>query len=87
MTRDSRWWTVALVASVVTALLGNQDLLQQAGVSALWEARMELLAAVLAAVSGKMATSPLEGREKLTGTGDGTIDPKRFANTGDGSGA
>lgn len=82
MKRDSTIWMVMLVSSVLTFLLSNQNLLQEAGVSPQVEAWIELIAGCLGAVAGFLRMSPLAlsdaGREKFTGTGDGTVDPKRL---------
>jgi len=70
-TRDSVIWTVLVASGVLTYLMGHFDLLAVAcpGLGPAWEARIELLAGLLAVVSALFHWSPAEiseaGRQKL----------------------
>ncbi len=60
-TRDSFMWIVGIVSSICVYLLAHYDKLQAAfpGLHPEWQARIEILAALLAILAAKMSWSPL----------------------------
>lgn len=89
-TRDSLVWTITLIGSVLTFLLGHQELLQEAfpGLDPVWEKRIELGAAVMAFIAGVCHMSPINSlsaraRQKFADR-DNRVDPKRLPNGGSG---
>ncbi len=62
LTRDSVVWWVGMVGAVLVAVLSTADALPAACEPA--RPYLTLLSVIVAAVSGKMATSPLQGESK-----------------------
>jgi len=80
LTRDSVLWTIALAAAVAAFLLGHFDLLTRAFpfVTSVWQARIELVAAVAGFLAGWLKMSPLRLRSDSPLAG--TADPARTLN-------
>lgn len=69
--RDSRIYLVTLVLAVCVFLGGQFEMIQEAfpGIDPVWDKRIELAAALLAVIAGKLSMSPLplsrKGKQKM----------------------
>lgn len=74
LTRDSMLWTMTLVAALAVFLSGHFSLLTDAfpGLGAVWQARIELVAALTGFVAGYLKMSPLAlaPQNPMAGTAD-----------------
>ncbi len=61
--RDSFGWWIGIVASLITAILALDNPADY-GIPASWGPYMRLASIVFGVLSGKMATSPLRGKDE-----------------------
>jgi hypothetical protein len=74
LTRDSVLWTLGMIAAIVLALATLGNGVADYGIPLAAVPFIRLAALIVGVISGKLATSPLPGKEDVA-----TIDPRKLA--------